>query len=165
MRGRSFGASPLSSFPKEPCVTIIREASYGHVTHPEHLNGRRVWRDGHIEEIVRRLQQGDPTKGWEGDPRLEVYFEPTERRWELWRLEHDGQYRRVLYSDPGKTLDFDVIDHLVAHDRNRGFDVQNHIEVVNGGIRNRRSAEFSEWVAGEVAPRIAHAASRGRIHR
>lgn len=143
---------------------IIREASYGNVAHPEWLNGRRVWRDGHLDEVVRRLQQGDPTKGWEGDPRLEVYLNSETRRWEIWRLEHDGEYRIVLYSDPDVTFDFDVIDHLVAHDRNRGYDVQRELEVVNGGVRRRRSAEFQEWVAEEVAPRMAHAAARGRIH-
>ncbi len=144
-------------------MTIIREQSFNHLAHPEWIDGRRVWRDGDVEEIVRRIQQGDPTKGWEGDPRLEVYFDQQLRRWELWRLEHDGEYRMVMASKPGAALDLSVIDFLVAHDRNRGFDIQRHIEVVNNGIRRRRSAEFQEWVREEVGPRIAHAASKGRI--
>lgn len=145
-------------------MTIIREQTYNHVAHPEWIDGRRVWRDGDVEEIVRRIQQGDPTKGWEGDPRLEVYFAPELRRWELWRLEHDGKHRMVMASKPGVTLGLDVIDFLVAHDRNRGFDPHKHITVVNEGIRRRRSAEFQEWVNEEIGPRIAHAASKGRFH-
>lgn len=145
-------------------MTIIREQSFAHVAHPEWIDGRRVWRDGSVEDIVRRIQNGDPTKGWEGDPRLEVYFEPALDRWELWRLEHDGQHRMVMASKPGVALDLDVIDFLVSHDRNRGFDVAKTLHVVNDGIRRSRSTEFQEWVREEIAPRIDHAASKGRIH-
>lgn len=144
-------------------MQIIREQSLGALTHPEWLDGRRIWRDGTIDDIVRRIQQGDPTKGWEGDPRLEVYFDPQRRRWELWRLEHDGQYRPVIYSDPGASLDLSIIDFLVTHDRNRGFDVQRHLEVVNGRVSNRRRVDYLDWIREEIGPRIAHAASKGRF--
>ena len=145
-------------------MTIIREQSFAHVAHPEWIDGRRIWRDGGVEDIVRRIQQGDPTKGWEGDPRLEVYFEPALNRWELWRLESDGQYRLTMASKPGVPLDIDVIDYLVAHDRNRGFDIHRVIHVVNDGIRRRRCVDFLDWIREEIGPRIAHAASKGRIH-
>ena len=144
-------------------MQIIREQSLGNIAHPEWIDGRRIWRDGSTEDIVRRIQNGDPTKGWEGDPRLEVYFDPKRKRWELWRLEHDGQYRPVIYSDPGAILDLTIIDFLVSHDRNRGFDVHRHIEVINGGIRNRRRADYQDWIREEIGPRIDHAASKGRF--
>ena len=138
--------------------------SLGQIAHPEWVDGRRLWRDGSVEDIVRRIQQGDPTKGWEGDPRLEIYYDAPRRRWELWRLEHDNQYRRVLFSDPGAPLDASVIDFLIKHDRNRGYDVHKEVLTVNQGVRNRRSKDYQDWLHNEMAPRIAHAASKGRIH-
>lgn len=141
----------------------MREQSFASLTHPEWVQGRRLWRDGSVNDLIRRIQQGDPTKGWEGDPRLEVYYQGATKQWELWRMEADGTHRRVMWTDPGAPFDGSVIDELIASDTRRGFDVHKHLMTVNQSVNRKRSEGFSEWVREEIAPRVAHAARKGRL--
>lgn len=111
----------------------MRELTLGRVVHPEVVDGRALWVDPEVQDIVDRLQNGDPTLGWEGDPRMALY-RSLDGRWELWRLEHDNEYRMVCRSRPGLALDARLIEHLVAHDTRRGFDAQMALEAHNGKV-------------------------------
>src|SRR5690606_13484044 len=84
----------------------VRELTYTstQIAHPEWVDGRRLWLDPEVRDVVTRLRDGDPTRGWEGDPRLALYFIPGSRQWELMRLEADGEYRTVARSKPGARL-------------------------------------------------------------
>jgi hypothetical protein len=141
----------------------MREQTHAALTHPEWVNGRRLWRDGAVNDIIRRIHHGDPTRGWEGDPRLEVYFDGDTRQWELWRLEHDNTYRRVVYSDPGGQLDTSIIDWLVAHDTRRGYDPHRELVATNTDVKRRRSDTFHEWVREELGPHASFLARKGRL--
>lgn len=132
----------------------MREATLTSLVHPEFIDGRSLWIEPDVAGILDRIQNGDPTKGWEGDPRLALYYEPSEKRWELWRFEVDGEYRLVCRSKPGVRFNETVIDALVAHDTRRGFDPHKHIVTVNEGINRKRSADMSEYVAEHVAPAL-----------
>lgn len=98
----------------------MRENTAPGITHPEWINGRRLWMDPGIKDMIHKLHYGDPTMGWEGDPRLALYLE--EDRWVVQRLESDGVMRVVMQSQPGGKLDDGLILHLMAHDARRGFD-------------------------------------------
>lgn len=98
----------------------MRETTYApsQILHPSHVNGRTLWVEPAVQEIIDQIQNGDPTIGWEGDPRLAVYRGP-ENRWEIHRLEADGEYRLVARSLPNGPLDRSIIFHLRAHDLRR----------------------------------------------
>lgn len=99
--------------------------------HPQVVNGRNLWLGAGVSELIRKLHYGDPTLGWEGDPRLALYIEKDPRtaedRWVLSRYEADGEYRDILRSRPGVTLDERLIIRLMEHDTRRGF---NPVDVV-----------------------------------
>lgn len=145
----------------------MRELTYTstQIAHPEWVDGRRLWLDPEVRDVVSRLRDGDPTRGWEGDPRLALYFIPGSRQWELMRLEADGEYRTVARSKPGAKLTPAIIDELVARDVRRGFDLKKSIDTHNSRVRRSRSAEFQAWIDEEIGPRLGHAISKGRVHR
>lgn len=92
---------------------------------PDYYRGMQKWDSPEVADIVDRLRSGDPALGWEGDPRLVLYIEGVEdgeKRWVLYRLEHDGSLRGVLRSRPGLPLDQRLIIKLMENDTRRGFD-------------------------------------------
>lgn len=126
---------------------LIRETSYGKLAHPQTLpDGRGLWVDPEVQDLVRILHEGDPVLGWEGDPRLALY-RTADRRWELWRLEVDGEYRPVMRSKPDTKLDHRLILKLMEIDRNRGFDAHEAITKRNEAEQMRRLAEGAERIA------------------
>lgn len=125
----------------------MRELSYAptQIMHPSHVNGRTLWIDPAVQEIIDQIQNGDPTIGWEGDPRLAVYRGP-ENRWEVWRLEADGEYRLVARSMPGGALDRSIIFHLRAHDlrRQSAAELLAAVDKHNDHLRASRNASAHE---------------------
>jgi hypothetical protein len=137
----------------------MREETPVGLWHPEFRNGWRIWTDGSTEAVMHKVRFGDPVKGWEGDPRLALYAteHPSGRIvWELCRLEHDGQYRLVARSQPGVPFDERIIDHLIAHDRRRGYDVHTAVERANARIEASHAAANAELDA-ELDDRMTHA--------
>lgn len=92
------------------------------IIHPSVVNGRNLWLGSGVDELIYKLHYGDPTLGWEGDPRLALYLDDD--CWVLERLEADDTYRTVCRSRPGVTLDNRLIVLLMEHDQRRGFDVE-----------------------------------------
>lgn len=132
-----------------------REDTPAALVHPEWVNGRRLWFEPAVAETIRKLHEGDPLRGWAGDPRLAVYWAGT---WELWRLEHDGEYRIVWRGDPGTPLDERIIDVLIEWDRRRA-EMTLHDRMVAETQRHEGAIErdWHNYVEGEAAPRLAHA--------
>jgi len=128
------------------------------LAHPEWVAGRRLWMDTPMRDLIHRVRHGDPVKGWEGDDRLGLYWNGPDERFELWRLEDDGQYRFVCRSGPGVGFDERVIDALIGMDRQRRR-VSVHDEIVanNTAVEAANEAQMNEWVAEEMAPRLHHA--------
>src|SRR5215471_3502003 len=128
----------------------MREADATGLVHPEWINGMPVWTDDDsVGRLVDKLQKGDPSRGWEGDPRLVVAYNKPADQWEVWRREHDDQYRLVARKPPGSPLDDRIIDHLIAHDTRRGFDVGRHVIEHNERLRReKRNVALEEVAAG-----------------
>lgn len=128
--------------------------------HPEWVNGRRIWMDGPMHDLVNRVQRGDPVKGWEGDDRLAIYFNGETERFELWRCEDDGTYRMVCRSDVGMPLDERLIDALLGMDnRRRQTPLADEIAAHNARLDAEREQQMKEWAAEEMSPRLRHAFS------
>jgi hypothetical protein len=131
------------------------------LTTPENLDGRRVWVDPGFADMLRKLQEGDPTKGWEGDPRLFMCRSADLTRWELWRLEDDGVERIVCRSQPGVPFDERLLDQLVAWDRRR-FKKSLHDQIVERNARHEAEVRRvnDDYINEEVTPRLAWAARK-----
>ncbi len=104
---------------------MIREITLGadELVHPQVLNGRPQFVSNEAADLIHKMHYGDPTIGWQGDPRLALYHDAG-GRWVLERLEADGVYRPVCRSRPGLPLDERLLFHLMRHDMRHhdGFD-------------------------------------------
>lgn len=95
---------------------------------PETYRQMQRWDAPELAEFVDRLNNGDSSIGWEGDPRLVLYQEgpdtpgPEGKRWVIYRLEADGSLRGVIRSKPGVRLDTGLIKYLMERDARRGHD-------------------------------------------
>jgi hypothetical protein len=133
----------------------------GGLLHPEWVAGRRLWMDTLMRDLIHKLHYGDPVKGWEGDPNLAVYWNAPEERWEVWRLEDDGEYRIVCRSLPGVVFNDKLIDNLLAWDRRRrSIALHEEIERTNERLDADTARRRDEWASEEVAPRLRHALRR-----
>jgi hypothetical protein len=97
--------------------SVLLDNTAGGIVHPQVVNGRNLWVAPEVQDIIDRLQNGDPSRGWEGDPALALYMGEG-GRWVLNRYEA-GEYHTVCLSRPNLPLDVRLIDHLVAHDTRR----------------------------------------------
>ena len=128
------------------------------IVHPEWVNGRRLWMDTPMRDLITRMRFGDPVKGWEGDPRLDLYWNGDDERFEIWRLEGDEQYRLVARSGPGIPFDERVIDALIGMDgRRRRKSIDQTVIDQNLAVDAERDRQREEWVTEEAAPRLHHA--------
>ena len=124
----------------------------GLVFHPETLRLDSPVGVDHLQRVdhpcTARLEDGDPTLGWEGDARLCLYLNYADRRWVLIRLENDGEYRVVTVSPPDQVLNeaeiAKLIMRLVAHDSRRGVDVKAMSDAHNAQVKAAVEAEESE---------------------
>lgn len=111
-----------------------------------------------MRDLRRKLHHGDGVKGWEGDPRLEIYWDAERERWEVWRLEDDNVPRFVCRSQPGVPLDDRLIDNLLAWDRyRRQQDLADEIIEANQRREDELDREHDEYVEEEFGPRLLHA--------
>lgn len=134
------------------------------LTTPDNLDGRRVWTDPGFADMLRKLQEGDPTKGWAGDPMIFMMRSADLTRWELWRLEDDGVERMVCRSQPGVPFDERLLEQLVATDRRR-FKKSLFDQIVEKNEKREaeQRAETEHYLAEEVAPRLKWAARKDGI--
>jgi hypothetical protein len=81
----------------------------------------RLWRDPVVEDVVRRMHEGDPLLGWSGDERLGLYWgvkEPNIGRWLVIRFDEQGDEHIVCRSQPGAWLG-GLIVFLAENDQRR----------------------------------------------
>ena len=126
--------------------------------HPEVVNGRQLWMDGSMRDLIHRVRFGDPLLGWEGDERIELYYDGANERFELWRCEDDSEYRRVCRSQPGMAFDERIIFALIQWDEHRRpVALVDQVNEHNDRIDADKKAQSEEWIAEEMAPRLRHA--------
>lgn len=147
-----------------------REETLAGVLHPEWLrppNGPPRQRLDH--PCTWPLEYGAPDLGWEGDNRLCLYANAAANTWELWRLEHDGEYRQTgLSSPPGVSIPGPeqinkLIKRLVDIDTRRGFDPHEESIVVARTIDEARAKSRSDRIQGDVAPKLRWALGRSYL--
>jgi hypothetical protein len=98
------------------------------------------------------VRNGDNMKGWEGDTRLAVYWNPEFQTWELWRLEANNEYSLCEAWNArlvkGAEVTGKMIDWLLTHDTARGFNVLQYVEDENAKldaiVEKERVAMFDE---------------------
>lgn len=130
---------------------MFREQTVTGLVHPETIAGRVVWSESGTSpgQLADKLRFGDPTRGWEGDERLALCFNPEAHQWEVWRLDN-ATYHLVATRDADLPLDERVIDHLIARDARRGFNVAKHIEANNESIDAAKARRNDDMMAEHV---------------
>lgn len=108
-------------------------------------SGAYILADGTaMNDLVDRLQNGQASVGWEGDPRLCIAYNRQTTQWELWRAESDGQYRMVMRSKPGMSFPMNLIEHLMQHDNRRKFDALRDVDKHNDLQRALAASQLQE---------------------
>jgi len=113
-------------------------------------------------DFIEKLQKGDSTIGWEGDPNLWVESVDNlgQRFFELWGWKLDGSSKyRIAVSDPDTPFDERILVKLCEVDMRRNPKRDIHAEVVahNDKIDADNQAAQDEWIAEDVAPRLRRA--------
>lgn len=104
------------------------------------------------------LWAGDGLLGWQGDPRLAIYFNRTYLRWELWRLEHDNVYRIQTSWPLAEVRGGEIVGKCILYclecDRQRGYDLLKAMAAIDARGEQNRAYEHAQAV-GEAQDRIA----------
>jgi hypothetical protein len=136
-----------------------RELTLGRVRHPETFRPAGSGRELTLIEdpVADPINKGDRLLGWEGDDRLALYFDLRGRCYELWRLEHDGQYRSVMRFDAdafrGPELVANIVTRLVATDSRRGYNVKAAVDSLNEAVEREKRRQRDEFHT-EAAERL-----------
>lgn len=130
----------------------MRETRFQARDHREQMpSGAAILASGTaMDDLLDRLQNGSPTHGWEGDARLCLAYNRQTERWELWRCEHDAQYRLVGASKKGFPFPPNLIEHLVSRDGRRGYDLIKDMDKMEMVRKAAEDYKFHE----AMAPRI-----------
>lgn len=128
----------------------MRENSALGIQHPEWVDGRRLWLDPEVKQIVDWLENGYPPLGWEGDAALALFL-GDKGEWVLNRYEN-GRYRTVCRCKPGVALDARLIMFLVEHDLRRkdGESQLDEIEKYNDKLEQDRNNQLESNAADKL---------------
>jgi hypothetical protein len=122
----------------------VRELTIASVYHPEYLFDGALMRVDH--PTVRPLVEGEPTLGWEGDPRLVIYLHLRVERFVLYRLEADGEYRGVAQLPAGAEITPEsmnkLIARLVAVDTRRGYDAMTDLDKAEASVLRAKATDY-----------------------
>lgn len=120
-------------------------------------DGRRMMVESDVLDICNRIQQGDPTTGWAGDPGMWVEFDVPRNAFVVRRIDPrtGGEVDVMSYRPP---LDTGLLVKLAQGDtQRRGNDPVKRILEENTARERAQEAEFDSYVEEEVAPRLVHA--------
>jgi len=108
--------------------------------------GVRMLIESDVLDICGRIQKGDATCGWEGDPRMFVVFNNVTKKYEVLRRGEDNKDRVVSSWEPAQ-FDARVILNLVEHDT-RHTDVLAAVEKHNASVAKTREDNAKQAMAG-----------------
>jgi hypothetical protein len=97
-----------------------------------------------MDDLLDRIQNGDPRIGWEGDPRFVLAFNRQTDRWELWRREVDEEYRMFARSKPGLGFPAGIVEEIVKHDVRRGYDPKADVDAHNARLDAEKRYQASQ---------------------
>lgn len=113
--------------------------------------GPRVWIDGSVLDIDRRIKEGDES-GWRGDPSMFLMFNPQNDMFEVWGIDRGGnQYMAAAHHRCDHTL----LQKLVAGDPTKN-DVIGRVLADNAKLKKEQETKEREQRL-EVADRLGHA--------
>ncbi len=146
-------------------MSPVRELTLAKVDHPQHL--RFVAGEGSLSlqrldhPALAKVVDGDPAKGWEGDPRLTILYSQETDQWVLVRQRPDkpSQYMAIATMEPGKPIGLNIIDELVKHDSRRGYDAKQSVDAHNAKVEAAAQKHAAE-AAAERWLRFAHEARK-----
>lgn len=76
----------------------------------------RVTVEGDVHDVIHRIEHGDPTLGWEGDPDLRLVANVETGEYEVWARDAQGE-PYIAIAHP--TCDASLIRRLAAADNRR----------------------------------------------
>ena len=143
---------------------MTRELTFATVHHPEFIDDGTWMLVDH--PTVRPLQDGEPTLGWDGDPRLAVYLHLQSECFVVWRLEANGEYLPVAQYGLGQSITPESINQtirdLIRTDSRRGFDPYDAvIEAQN--IVDRHQETDRQAQVHELADKMLYGLSRSHL--
>ena len=138
-------------------------------------DGGRLVVEGEAQDVVRRVREGDPTKGWEGDPTLRVVLQPYEGLrsheirylFEVWGVDNHGEPYCLIQSE---TCGPELIEKLVHADTRRRDVIGEAIAAQERAQAEKRKTlgEKFDEVADKLAfalqgENAAHFGGKGRL--
>src|ERR1044071_8911243 len=106
--------------------------------------GHQVVVNSDVLDVAARIQRGDPTCGWEGDPRMFVVFNYVTEKYEVWRRCEDNKDRIIMSAEP-REFDARVIVRLVQSDT-RHVNVLAEMEKHNERVERQQQEEHAEMM-------------------
>lgn len=128
---------------------------------PEYLNGVPTFVP-YAHDIQRKLKEGDPSIGWEGDERLYIAPRDGAEGYVVGRLCEDGVKRLICYSKPPHRLDQELLVMLRDNDTRR-TDVRKRIDLHNARIQKEHDERATERIA-EAMDRVVHGLRKDQGH-
>lgn len=142
----------------------MREQTLVGLQHPEYINDGEWVRVDH--PTVAPLQDGAPTLGWEGDPRLAVYLHLESKTFVLWRLEANQEYLPVATFGLGQEITpasvNATIRRLIEVDGRRGFDPAQDVLDTQAALAADQTRIRQDWL-GDFADKLIYGLSRSHL--
>ena len=111
------------------------------------------------DPLADRIRTGDPTLGWEGDDRCQLYVDVVAWRWELWRWENNGALEFVQGWPCERFRAADIVAAAIvwlrAHDSQRGHNALEVVERTNAQV-NKAVADTNRERVGDAKDRVVH---------
>lgn len=120
---------------------------------PDYLNGMPTFVP-YAHDIQRKLKEGDPLIGWEGDERLYVAPREGADGYVVGRLCEDGVKRIICVSKPPHRLDQELLIQLREHDT-RHVDVLKRINDHNVRVQKEHGERATSRVS-EAMERVVY---------
>lgn len=119
-------------------------------------DGRIVWEEH--TDIGRKLREGDPLIGWDGDDSLSLILNTAGPRWEVWQRCPDGVARLLLWRNGTRIPGNDLLVEMMRGDTRR-HDVAAETLAHNERVDAERRKQFDEQVEAR-ADKLAWALGR-----
>lgn len=128
---------------------------------PEYLNGIPTYVP-YSHDIQRKLKEGDPSIGWEGDERLYVAPREGAEGYVVGRLCEDGVKRLICVSKAPHRLDQELLIQLRDHDTRR-VNVLKQVNDHNARIQKAHDDRATERIS-EAMERVIHGLRKDQGH-
>lgn len=120
-------------------------------------DGNRAEVDSDVLGIARRLQEGDPSLNWPGEPSLALCYDHDHQRFEVWHTARDQRPYRVTHHP---TCDAELIRKVVAADHTLGEDAFARALRENGEAAREAQRQWDDWVDNHIVPKSRFALRR-----